>query len=358
VHSWLLVLALAWQTVAPEAVRHAQAGIEAQKAGRLDDAIQEFQKVTELAPDLAPAFVNLGSAYMNAGKYAEAVAPLKRALELNQDLPGAHQMLGISLLSQGYAQEAIPHLERAGAQDLLGIAQLKAGKFPEAVANLEAALAKHPNDPDLLYYLGQASGLLSKNTFDTLLSGVPDSARSHQSLGDNYAAQRRVAEAEKEYREALRLRPNLPGAHLSLGLVYTTASQWAKAEQEFRAEAKTQPGDAETAYRLGFALLQEGKVDEARHELQRADRLRPDMPEVIYTLGKAASLSSDTAGAEQAWRRVIALESNSSLAAQAHFGLSALYRKQGKVSEAEREMSEYKKLTSSGSPQSTSGLPQ
>ena len=237
----------------------------------MDEAIQEFKKVTELVPSLPAAFVNLGAAYMRTGKYAEAIGPLKRAVELNPDLPGAQQMLGVALLSQGYAQEAIPHLERGGARDALGVAQLKTDKLPEAITNLQAALAEHPNNPDLLYYLGQATGLLSKNTFDTLLATFPESARAHQSLGDNYAAQRRVSEAEKEYREALRLRPDLPGAHLSLGLVYVNGAQWDKAEEEFRAETKLRPGDAEAAYRLGSALLQQGKTSEARQELQRAD---------------------------------------------------------------------------------------
>jgi tetratricopeptide (TPR) repeat protein len=344
VHSFLLLLGLAFQALSPEAVRHAQAGVAAQKAGHMDEAIQEFKKVTELAPQLAAAFVNLGAAYMQTGQYTQAIEPLKRALELNSDLPGAQQMLGVALLSAGYAEEAVPHLESSGALNALGVAQLKTGKLPEAIATLQAALAKTPNDPDLLYYLGQASGLLSKHTFDSLLAHSPDSARAHQSLGDAYAAQRRTAEAEKEYREALRVRPNLPGAHLSIGIVYADSGQWEKAQEEFRAEARLEPGNAEAAYRLGSALLQAGKAAEAKAELERADRLRPEMPETLYALGKAASLAGDAAAAEQAWKRVIAVEGKTSLAAQAHFGLSAIYRKQGKLADAQRELSEYRQL--------------
>jgi Flp pilus assembly protein TadD len=59
-----LFLGLALQTVSPAVVRHVQAGMAAQKAGRLSEAIAEFKQVTELAPNLAAAFVNLGAAYM------------------------------------------------------------------------------------------------------------------------------------------------------------------------------------------------------------------------------------------------------------------------------------------------------
>jgi len=64
-------------------------------------------------------------------------------------------LLGYALLAQGYAAEAIPHLERIQEQTALGIAQIETGQLPQAVTNLQAALAKHPNDPDLLYYLAR-----------------------------------------------------------------------------------------------------------------------------------------------------------------------------------------------------------
>src|SRR5215469_3955610 len=146
-------------------------------------------------------------------------------------------------------------------------------------------------------------------------------------MAENYLVLRRLPEAEKEYQEALRLRPEIPRLHLELGQVYSTASQWTKAEEEFRAEIKLQPGSAEAAYRLGAALLEEGKPHEAHMELERANRLKADMSETLYALGKAASLDGDVVTAEKAWTKVVELEKTTSLAAQAHFGLAGLYRK-------------------------------
>jgi tetratricopeptide (TPR) repeat protein len=109
-------------------------------------------------------------------------------------------------------------------------------------------------------------------------------------------------------------------------------------------QAKLQPGNAEAAYRLGEALLEQGKAHEARVELLRADHLMPEMPETLYSLGKAASLDGDAVAAEKAWTKLISIEKQSSLAAQAHFGLAALYRKQGKTADAQREMQEFQTL--------------
>ena len=340
----LLAIWLAWQTVSPEALQHLQAGAEADKQRHFDVAIEEYKKVTELAPKLPDGFVNLGQAYMENRDYGAAIAPLKRAVELAPDLAGAHQLLGYALLAQGYPAEAIPHLEKINEQTALGIAQIGTGQLPQAVANLQAALAKHPNDADLLYYLGRASGLMSKQSIDTLLAEYPDSARAHQALAENYFVLRQMPQAEKEFREALRLRPDTPELHLELGLVYAGSSQWAKAEEEFRAQTRMQPGNAEAAYRLGSALLQQGKAPEARTELERSNRLLPDMSETLYSLGKAAALAGDSAAAEKAWTRLLSIEKQSSLAAQTHFALAGLYRKQGKTAEAERETQEFQKL--------------
>lgn len=340
----ILILCLALQSVSSPAAQHMQAGIEAHKQGHFDAAIMEFRKATEADPKLVEAFLYLGEEYSRTHDYAAAVAPLKRALELRPDLDEAHQQLGYVLLSVGFAAEAIPHLERVHALEALGIAQIETGQYQQAVVNLTAALAKRPNDPDLLYYLGRAGGLLSKRAIDTLIAAYPDSARSHQALAENYFVLRQMPQAENEFHQALRERPDIPRLHLELGLVYAGAAQWDKAEAEFRAESRLQPGNAEASYRLGSALLQEGKIREARDELERADRLKPDMPETLYSLGKAASLSGDPALAEKAWLHLIEIEKRTSLAAQAHFGLAALYRKQGKAVQAESEMQEFRKL--------------
>ena len=340
----LLFLFLAAQSLSPEALQHMQAGAEAEKNRHFEAAIAEFRRVTELEPTASDGFVRLGQAHLENHDYGGAIPPLKQALKLDPDLLPAHRLLGYALLAQGHSTEALPHLEKAQDPAALGIAQLEAGQLQDAVTNLQAALAKHPNDPDLLYYFGRASGLLSKQSIDTLLATYPDSARAHQAMAENYYVLRQMPQAVKEFQQAIELRPETPNLHLELGLVYAGNSEWPKAEEAFRAETKLQPGNAEAAYRLGHALLQEGHIPEARAELMRADKLQPEMPETLYSLGKAAVLSGDTASAEKAWIKVVEIEKEGDLAAQAHFGLAGIYRKKGKTEDAEREMEIFKHL--------------
>jgi len=343
----IAMLWLAWQAPSAETSQHIAAARHAEAEKHFDVAVSEYRRVTELEPGSAAGFVSLGQAMIEEHDYGAAIQPLKHALELDSNLAPAHQLLGYALLAQGYPAEAIPHLESTHEQAALGIAQAETGQFAEAITNLQAALQKRPNDPDLLYYLGRASGLLSKQSIDTLLSAYPDSARAHQSLAENYIVLRQMPEAEKEYQEALASRPDIPNLHLELGHVYALTSRWPLAEEQFRAETKLQPGNAEAAYRLGDALLQQGKVREAKAELERSDKLLPQMPETLYALGKADALAGNSAAAEKAWMALLSLEKQGELAAQAHFALAGLYRKQGKMAEADAQMREFQRLQSS-----------
>ena len=248
------------------------------------------------------------------------------------------------------AQPDLPQLEAAYRGAMAKLVQRytddldAAALYAESIMNLQAALEKRPNDPDLLYYQGRAGGLLSKQAIDTLLAAYPRSARACQALAENYFVLRQMPDAEKQYQQALQLRPDTPNLHLELGQVYAMTSRWPQAEQQFRAEVKLQPGNAEAEYRLGEALLQQGKSRESRTELERADRLQPQMPETLYAIGKAAALDGDAAASEKAWISLLSIEKEGSLAAQAHFGLAGLYRKQGKTAEAEQQMREFQKL--------------
>jgi tetratricopeptide (TPR) repeat protein len=343
-----LLLALAAQQPTADVVQHMEAGISAEKLGQHDTAIAEFRKAADLEPDFAIAYADLGIVYMGERNYSEAIAPLKQAILLDPSILGAQEMLGYALLSQGYAAESIPHLQTAKSKGTLGIAQLQTGNLTDAIANLQAGLEQHPNDPELLLNLARASGLLSQQAKNALLSTHPDSAQAHAALAGDYWALQKAADAENEYRTALQIQADLPEAHLEVGQIYERTLQWQKAEQEFQAETKLRPGSAEAAYRFGNALLENGKVQAAKIELKRADSLQPDMPETLYVLGKTEALGGDLLAAEKDWNRLLTLEKDTELAKKAHFSLAGVYRKLGKPADAAREMKTFEELKAAG----------
>lgn len=241
---WLCLCVAQQTTTTPlsqDAAASLQSGLDAENRDDLDQAIAEFRKAADLAPASSEVFLHLGDAYMKKRDYAAAIAPLKRAIELNSDSLPAHQLLGYALLAEGYASQAIPHLKMVQADGALGIAQLQAGQPAEAVANLQAALAKSPDDPNLLFYLSRASSALAEETSDKLLATSPDSARAHQVRGQAAYALKMFPDAEKEYQQAIALRPDLPGLRLELGRVYAAESAWKKRRNNFARRRSCNP---------------------------------------------------------------------------------------------------------------------
>ena len=129
--------------------------------------------------------------------------------------------------------------------------------------------------------------------------------------------------------------------------MYLSSGDFEKAEREFREEARLAPGFAPAAHKLGVVLMNRGETRAAVAELRRADGLQPDMPETLLELGKAIAASGETDTAEKLFRRVLDQEQTSVVAESAHFQLAQILRKQGRVSDADREMKLFQEMRKS-----------
>lgn len=289
--------------------------------------------------------------YRQNGEIQQAIGQLREALKLEPGLRDAQGLLGELLLAQGFAKEALPHLEAAGNVYLRAVALVELRRLPEAVDMLLIADAQHPDDPEVLFHLGEASGALMQRAYTRILRVHPESPRALELQARNYLAQGRGDLAERAFRNVLKIKPDLPGIHMELGKILNDQrGDLDGAEREFRAEAQLCPGRSEAAWRLGSVLLKKGQPREALVELRRSDQLQPDMLDTLLDLGKAYLMENQIESAEKAFRRIVAINDADEIAAAAHLQLSQICRRLGRVDEAEEHLKKFRELSKGPNP--------
>ncbi len=81
--------------------------------GRLQEAVEYWQRTARIAPRSAAAHNNLGIALSEAGKLEEAVGEYEQAVKINPDYTEAHYNLGVASAQLGRVPEAIKQYEEA-----------------------------------------------------------------------------------------------------------------------------------------------------------------------------------------------------------------------------------------------------
>lgn len=78
----------------PEASKHFEKGVQDLQNNKISDALGEFQKVAQLAPNAPAGHLWLGKAYLSERKFPEAETELKKVLELSPKNYAAMILLG------------------------------------------------------------------------------------------------------------------------------------------------------------------------------------------------------------------------------------------------------------------------
>jgi tetratricopeptide (TPR) repeat protein len=83
------------------------------RLGKLEEAIEAYRKATEIKPDYAQAWNNLGVSLDRLGRLEEAIEVYRKATEIKPDYADAWYNLGVSLGRLGKLEEAIEVLRQA-----------------------------------------------------------------------------------------------------------------------------------------------------------------------------------------------------------------------------------------------------
>ena len=247
---------------------HFEAAQRAQQEKDYSTAEREYQAVLSLAPGFAEAHMNLGLVYQLENRVPEAIGEFRRALKIRPSLIGANFFLGVDYCNIGRSADALPYLQAAVHQDprrpetwlWLATAQEISGNPDTEITTLKHALARHPQNVDLLYLLGHAYEHLGKAQVTALEKIAPASSWSEQLLAESYATSNNWTFAVIRFQNAIGMPPPRPGVHVELGEVLLRAGRIESAAHEFEQELQIDPNSLRALVRRGEVRLIEGNA--------------------------------------------------------------------------------------------------
>ena len=333
---------------------HSRQAQEYLKQNRPDLAIPEFRAIVALSPNNVDARANLGVLLFFQGDYGDAVPQLEAALKLKPNLWKIQALLGMAQKRSGNTQIAVENLEKAfpklqeekiqidAGMELIEI-HTAAGDLDKAAASVSALRSLYPTNAEVLYLSYRIYSDLASEAMLSLSLVAPTSARMHQVMAHELEKHGDDEAAIRNYREALKLDPKLPGLHFELAEVLnasSVATEQQQAESEYRAALSVNQFDERAEFRLGDISSRRGDVQEAYAHYSRAVQLQPNDAEANVGLAKVLMLMNQPDKAEPLLQRALQLDPTS---AAAHFRRSTLYRQAGRTTDAKRELEEYQK---------------
>ena len=217
-------------------------------------AMEQYNEVTILGervlkanPTDAPTLEVTGRAYLKLRRYADAVPVLERYTTIN---PNAEilMLLGEARDNAGDTEAALRDFRSAlsvsGSSPpaelhfAMGYVLWKLRKYDEAESAFRSEIARNPDHPRSIYYLGNIA--VVRGDWKTALpllekaaAAMPQSFDAHYDFGKALLREGQVAQAASELQKAVAINAKNSGAHYQLALVYRQMKKEEEAQREF-----------------------------------------------------------------------------------------------------------------------------
>jgi tetratricopeptide (TPR) repeat protein len=250
-------------------------------AGNLEKARIEFQNVLQIAPKDAQARFEMGVVDEKLGNQREAAQFYQAAIDVAPDHLGATTKLARLYLFAGAPDRALDLIGPAIAKhpqdaELLAVraaVRVQQKNLSGAQEDAEQAVRLAPGNEDavgVLAGLYRAAGENDKARvlLEKAIEAIPNSVDLRLILAQIYAGQNKKSEAEALLVDLVRLQPQEKSHRLRLSQFYARVDQLDAAESTLREAIKALPKDDDLKEALVDFLVQRRNVDSAQRELQ------------------------------------------------------------------------------------------
>jgi len=282
------------------------------RLGKLDKAIEDFERAAALRPENAEIWLNLGIICGLARDLVKAEQHCRRSVAL-QSAPSAaaHFNLANALQGQGKLPEAQAEYETAlkiepgmvSGWSMLAQTQLGLGKPDEAERAASRALTLDPRMGEAHYTLGLALDQLgdSQRALDhfrqaaQLLPRLPD---AHWRLGQVLMKLKEYAEAADSFQAVLNIEPNLAKVHSAMGESFYHRKLYGRAENCFRKALALNRDYYDANFGLAFTLKAMKRDEEYERQLAECVRIKPGDGQIRHLLASVRGETTASAPAD------------------------------------------------------------
>jgi tetratricopeptide (TPR) repeat protein len=275
-------------------------GYSLTELGRLEEALEAYDRAIELQSDYSWAWARKGRTLRLLARYEEALKCYNKALEIQPRYAFAWNGKGIVLERMGKQEQALACYETAASINPHEVwywcnqadALLNMGRQTEAIKPLERALEIDPMHPNSWAKLGQVHRLLHNYNeaivaYEKAIRLNPTYAWAHNGCGLALKAVGRLNDALLSFRRATRHQPDEVWHWYNVTEVLVELGQYQDAVQPARQATIADPTHAESWAKLGQVYRYVQRYDEAVNAYNQAIALRPSYTWAINGKGMA-----------------------------------------------------------------------
>jgi tetratricopeptide (TPR) repeat protein len=315
-----------------------QKGIEAHKAGHIQEAERLYAAVLKAQPEHPDANHNMGMLVASVGQIQESLPYFKMALDSNPLvvqfwLSYIDALIQLDRISdanaaldeakgKGFKGEALYHLEKrisepnASAQEpsseeLQSIINLYLqGQLQSALSGANQLLERFPNSIDLYNVAGASNAGLKQfdaaiGCYKNALEISPEYADAYNNMGVALNAKGDLESAINSYKQAVKIRPEYTEAYNNMGNSLQKKGDLEAAINCFTKAIKIKPSDAESHNNLAIVLNERGDLEAAINSYKQAIKIKPDYPEAFNNMGNSLQHKGDFEAAIECFNQAI-----------------------------------------------------
>lgn len=260
-------------------------------AGLIDSAIVVIRRATEMDPEEAGHYLDLGVALDRQERYPEAIEQVKHAIELRPYMTKARYNLAYYYSQQGQWIDALRQTIFLDDVDswFPGLDHAKFGLARRVLPELRGRLADSPDSLDLRVCLAYALAYgkqwpLAKEEADRLLKIDKDNTEALKIAGLIYSWQEDHKSAAKMFKRCVEIDGSLWACYNWLGFSYLNMHKPKQARQIMEKAVALNPDAVAVQMNLGTAYAQTGDYKKAVKPLRASIQLGCKLGKVHYNL--------------------------------------------------------------------------